>query len=123
MLNHKIVVDIQIDWRSLIIFKQRLLIRLRNVEKQSFATNGIEAFKGEACFTPPDIIDLDGRYLKARNIPNCFSCMNLDRVEVLRKSVGTRDLDDQRLTPYPSTACILRTEIENVWDRKTAYNR
>ncbi len=61
MLNHRVVVDIQIDWRSLIFLSERLLTRFQNVEKQSFATNGIDAFKSEACFTAPDIIDVDGR--------------------------------------------------------------
>jgi glutathione reductase (NADPH) len=68
-MHHRGVVgELRIDWTELIAFKRTFTDSVPKRREESFAKQGIDAFHGMARFSGPDMLLVEGRALKSRNI-------------------------------------------------------
>jgi glutathione reductase (NADPH) len=68
-MHHRGVVgELRIDWTELIAFKRTFTDSVPKKREESFAKQGIDAFHGMARFSGPDMLLVEGRALKSRNI-------------------------------------------------------
>ncbi|MGH6851705.1 MAG: dihydrolipoyl dehydrogenase family protein [Methylocella sp.] len=68
MHDRGVVGEARIDWRELIAFKRTFTDPVPKNREESFAKQGIDAFRGMAHFSGPDTVIVEGRALKGRNI-------------------------------------------------------
>jgi glutathione reductase (NADPH) len=68
MHRHGVAGDLRIDWKELIAFKRSFTDPVPEKREEGFAKRGIDAFHGIASFSGPDILRVEGRAIKGRNI-------------------------------------------------------
>jgi glutathione reductase (NADPH) len=68
MQRRGVVGELRIDWKELIAFKRTFTDPVPKKREESFAKQGIDAFRGMAHFSGPDTVLVEGRALKGRNI-------------------------------------------------------
>jgi len=68
MHRRGVVGELRIDWNELIAFKRTFTDPVPKKIEEDFVKQGIDAFHGMARFGGPDIVTVDGRALKGRNI-------------------------------------------------------
>lgn len=68
MHRHGVTGELRIDWQELIAFKRAFTDPVPRQRQESFAKQGIDAFRGVARFTGPDSISVEGRSLKGRHV-------------------------------------------------------
>lgn len=68
MHRHGVAGDLHIDWKELVAFKRSFTDPVPKKLEERFAEGGIDVFHGKARFDGPDVIAVEGRPLKGRNI-------------------------------------------------------
>src|SRR5262249_24251447 len=68
MHRRGVVGELRIDWNELLAFKRTFTDPVPKKIEEDFVKQGIDAFHGMARFGGPDIVTVDGRALKGRNI-------------------------------------------------------
>ncbi len=68
MRSHGIDGNVRIDWSALMTFKRSFTDPVPQRQRESLASQGIDAFSGLARFTGPDAVTVNGQQLKARHV-------------------------------------------------------
>src|SRR5947208_14145371 len=68
MYRRGVTGELRINWKELIAFKRTFTDPVPKKREESFAKQGIDAFRGMAHFDSLDTVIVDGRALKGRNI-------------------------------------------------------